>query len=64
MRLADTVRTILSLLKIRASPIRLSEHDVTFRREGDTLASRLDVADEELTVGFSLESVGGSVAIL
>jgi hypothetical protein len=63
MRLTDAVRSILSLLKICASPIRLSKHNVTRRGKGDTLACRLDVANEELTVGIVLEFLGSSVTI-
>jgi hypothetical protein len=51
MRLTDAVCTILSLLQICASPIWLSKHNVTCRREGDALAGRLDVTNEKLTVG-------------
>ena len=49
--LTDAICTILSLFKIGASPIRLSKHNVSRRREGDALACRLDVTNEELTVG-------------
>ena len=63
MRLTDAMCTILSLFKICASPIRLSKHNVSCRREGDALACRLDVANEELTVGIVLEFLSGSVTI-
>ena len=63
MRLTDAVCSIFSLFKICASPIRLSKHNVTCRREGDALACRLDVANEELTVGIVLEFLSSSVTI-
>jgi hypothetical protein len=63
MLLTDAMCAILSLFKIRASPIRLSEHNVSCRREGDALACRLDVTNEEPTVGIVLEFLNGSVTI-
>jgi hypothetical protein len=63
MRLTDAVCTILSLFKISASPIQLSKHNVTCRRESDSLACRLDVANEELTVWILLEFLGSSVTL-
>ena len=63
MLLTDAVCTIFSLFKIRASPIGLSKNNVSRRREGDALACRLDVANEELTVRIALEFLSGSVTI-
>jgi hypothetical protein len=63
MLLTEAVCTILSLFKVCASPIRLSKHNVMCRREGDALARRLDVANEELTVGIAPEFLSGSVTI-
>ena len=63
MVLADPVGTILRLLKICAAPIRLSEHDVTCRREGDAVARRLDVSNEEPTIRVVLKSFNGSVPV-
>ena len=61
--MTDTECAILSLFKICASPIRFGKHDVPCRCEGDALPCRLDVANEELTVGIALEFLSGSVTI-
>ncbi len=63
MRLTDAVSSIFSLFKICAAPIRFSKHNVTCRREGNSLACCLDVANKELAVRIILEFLGSSVTI-
>jgi hypothetical protein len=57
LRLTKTMSPILSLAMHRWSPIKLSENRMCGGVEGDTDTSRLQVADEELTVRIVLKAV-------